>query len=650
MANPFGDTPIDQPASTLQVNPFGDTASVQPAQTQEPFTPNQPQTQPQVQQPQPQFQPQLSPRKLLVIEEIKKRGLGDRLLSILEPAASVASSVIAAPIAGIAGMATVPFAGVDAATDVINALTEGLTYKPMSEAGQEGLQSFGKALKPVTDTLEKAKTGLGDPVLDVTGSPTLATAAYMVPDTLLALLSLKGLQGVRSGTVLKDSAGRPTKVLKKAFNKLGIEYENLSKEAVDAIPAKVQPKLLGSSGVDPVIESSVIKQIESGARDNGLAKLMTEYTPSGAKLKADKVAEEAIKQGIRDGQVQAIKTMNPATKEKAINMLDIMKKTKANERSSLDVRPSDIVGSAIEDRLLFLRSEAGLAKDELDFIVKHNLEGVPVDTAPVLNTLKKTFTDLDLDFKRGDAGEILRNKSGQPTVEFTGSMISKDRSAQKAIRDLVELLGEGGAPDAARLHKLKRQIDVMVDYKKQSAMGLSGAGKKALKDVRVSLNDTLRTLDPEYARVNDTLHTAIGAMDSLDEAVGGIEIVGKGSGKAMGQKMRSLMSNNIGRVKLENALDQINEATKKLGGTTLTDVKDLAHFGNILDERFGTMAKTGFAGQVEQGAAQAAKTMTQSPSKTAVDMVGKVAKTGYEKFRGINDFNAFNSLETLLRR
>jgi len=342
--------------------------------------------------------------------------------------------------------------------------------------------------------------------------------------------------------------------------------------------------------------------------------------------------------------------MNPATKEKAVEMLDIMKKTKANERLSLDTRPSDITGAAIEDRLKFLRRETGLAKDELDYIVKHNLTGVPVDTTPVMTALKDAFDGLKLDFKRGDNGEILRNNSNVPQLEFNGSLISKDRSSQKAIRDMMDLLSDGGATDATRIHDLNRQIDMMVDYKKQSAMGLTDAGKKVLKKIRTSLNDTLRNLDPDYARVNDRMSTAIGAMDALDDALGSIGIVGKGSSQAMGQKMRSLMSNNIGRVKLETALDQINEATKKLGGTALTDVKDLAHFGNILDERFGTMAKTGFAGQIEQATNQAMKAAGQSASRTAVDLAGQAAKTGYEKFRGINDFNAFNSLESLLKR
>ena len=84
--------------------------------------------------------------------------------------------------------------------------------------------------------------------------------------------------------------------------------------------------------------------------------------------------------------------------------------------------------------------------------------------------------------------------------------------------------------------------------------------------------------------------------------------------------------------------------------TKFDDIKDLVHFGDILDSSFGTMAKTSFAGQTEQGMSQALKAASPSVSRTAVNLAGQAVKTGYQKFRGINDFNAFNSLESLLRR
>jgi len=183
----------------------------------------------------PATTPQLSPRKALLIEEAKKRGIGDRLLSIFEPAASVVSSAVATPIAGIAGLASAPFTGIDKASDLIKTITEGMTYKPDTKptlglikdvtsgkadsetgldllgnviSGPAGMEAVGRVLKPVADAYENFKTKRGDSTLEMTGSPALATAEFMAPDALLALLGLKGLQGVRPGTVLKDSAAQ----------------------------------------------------------------------------------------------------------------------------------------------------------------------------------------------------------------------------------------------------------------------------------------------------------------------------------------------------------------------------------------------------------------------------------------------------------
>ncbi|NTU49469.1 MAG: hypothetical protein HGA87_00990 [Desulfobulbaceae bacterium] len=657
MANPFGDTPVAK-------NPFGDTPTRIDLNAPQPkapatgmFTVGTFGTPPRATPPAPLPEPPPPPdfplppvegyaqptpkdvRKESLIEEAKKRpSLWKKIQYFVEPLASMATSAIATPVAGIAGIATLPF-GVQTSEDVIKSI-EGLAYKPSSEQGKEGMRDLGELLKPVGETYESVKTGIGDPILEKTGSPLLATTGYMAPDVLLSLLGLKGLKGVRSGTPLIDASGQPTITLKRALDRTGIVYENLAPEAKAAIPRVAEPTFLGGSGVAPSIEGAIVKQIQSGSRDGGLAKL----TLDNGKVVYDNIADEAIKQGFREGQVQAIKTMNPATKQSANEMLEIMKKTKANERLSLDIRPTDVVGSAVEQRLDFLRNAADIAADELDYVVKHNLRGVPVDPTGVLTKLKSSFDKLKLDFLRDDAGAIVRNKSGMPTIRFEESLISKDRSAQKVIRDLVDLMGEGGAPDAARLHDLKRQIDIMVDYKKNTSTGLSNAGKNVLKDVRKSLNETLRGLDPQYAKANDVLHTVLTAVEGLDDAIGTVSITGVGANKAVGQKLRGLMSNNQGRVALENALDQVNAATRNLGGQTMTDIKDLVQFADTLDSHFGTMAKTGFAGQVEQAIDSASK------STTVAGAAKEGAKYLYNKARGINDFNSFNALEKLLRR
>jgi hypothetical protein len=223
-------------------------------------------------------------------------------------------------------------------------------------------------------------------------------------------------------------------------------------------------------------------------------------------------------------------------------------------------------------------------------------------------------------------------------------MISKDKTSQRIIKDVIDLMSEGGTPDAIRMHKLKRQLDVMIDFRKKSVTGLTKAGKGVLKDLRASLNNAIRDVSPSYAKVNDDLHKSLTALDDFQGVAGSsIDIFGKGSSAAIGQDLRGLMSKRKSRVKLENAVDQINTTAADLGGNFKDNVKDLANFANALDDRFGDVAKTSIKGEFESalrgGAREAAKAK-----------VAQKGAEGLEKLKGINDLNAFKSMDDLLSR
>ena len=146
--------------------------------------------------------------------------------------------------------------------------------------------------------------------------------------------------------------------------------------------------------------------------------------------------------------------------------------------------------------------------------------------------------------------------------------------------------------------------------------------------------------------MNDILSKSLDSLGALDDAVGTIDIFGKGADKALGTRMRALLSNQQGRVKIQNALDSIDDTVSSLGGKFDDSVKDLALFSDVLDERFGAVAKTGFQGQIEQAVTQAAR---QGAGRTAFEAGVEVAGKGIEKMRGVNEFNAFEALNDLLK-
>ena len=111
--------------------------------------------------------------------------------SILEPAATIASGIVAEPVAGLAGIAALPL-GADKAATAVETVRDKLTFEPRSAEGKAGLDAVGSALAPIGEALEGVSRGAGDFVLDKTGSPLLAAAAHSAPTLALELLGLKG--------------------------------------------------------------------------------------------------------------------------------------------------------------------------------------------------------------------------------------------------------------------------------------------------------------------------------------------------------------------------------------------------------------------------------------------------------------------------
>lgn len=613
----------------------------------------------QSQQPQ---QPELTP-----MQQIFERGRG-----VIEPALTIGTAMTAEPIAGIAGLvqAANPLAAPGAGERAVASTREALTFQPRSKTGQEGLKILsdfidfettgfqenlgiltggvnilaGGDKESATDVKEFVEQhglggSLGELVFEATGSEGLATVAKTSPDIILSALGLSSLRSLKSGTRLLDTAGNPTKQLEHALSKKGLVFENLTPEARAAIPEFSDPKLLPSPKKDALnqAEESLKKQITAGGRDDGLAPFKVN---AKGEVIGDKIGAEAIRQGFKPGFVQAVKTANHATKQAMKAMLDMTKRVKGNARLALDFRPTDVVGDVMVKRLTFIRDKANNARENLNIIAQTELKGKPMNTSKVLNQFEKSLGDLDIHLKEG--------RGGVPVPEYKGSMISKDRTSQRVINDLIDLMAEGVKPDALRFHKLKRQLDTMIDFRKKSATGLTDAGRKVLIDIRKSLNESLRDVNQRYATVNDTMSQSLGAFEDFQKAVGpSIDIFGGRSNASIGQDLRSLMSNNKTRVRLTNAVNQLDDVAANLGGKFSEDVKDLSLFAINLENKFGAIAESGLKAEVGAAVESA---VSQGPTRAAANVAAGKLASGAEKLRGINDFNAFKSMEALLNR
>lgn len=562
--------------------------------------------------------------------------------SFIEPALTIGSGIVAEPAAGITGLVTslIPGTAEGSGAGVAEGVRQRLTYAPKTQAGTEGLESLAKFAEPVVSAFSDTEKYMGDFAYEMTGSPTIAAAGKSLPTALLEAIGLSSLKGVKGGTRLLDNQGNPTKALRSSLGKHGLIYENLKPQSKALIPAVAEPDAFRfGSEAQSKAKEVLIEQIKSGGRDDALAG----FKVSGNRLAADKVAQEAIRQGFEPGFVQAIKTASPETRNGMKRMLNIMRRIKGNSRYGMEARMTDITGDSFVKRLKFIRDKANQSRIELDRIARNQLNGAELNPQPIVDQLKTSLDDLDITLEYGS--------NGVPKPLFKESMISKDRTSQRVINDVIDLLAEGKPgqqPDALRFHKLKRQLDILIDFRKKSAGGLTDAGRNVLKDIRHALNESIREVNPNYARVNDVLSESLGAFDDMQKAVGSrIDMFSSSSNKSLGQDIRRIMSNNKTRVELEDAISRIDDVALNLGGKFDDDIKDLAMFARKLEDRFGSVAPTSFKGEIESGVKQA---FQQGAKATIVQKAAEKAGKATEGLRGINDFNAFEAMLELLTR
>ena len=574
---------------------------------------------------------QLEAARAEALQQRRRGALGG-----LDTLATIGSSIVAEPVAGLAGIlqGINPFAGEGAGSKAVGSTREALTFQPRTPEGKESLAGFGEALAPVAEGLASAEEGLGGATLELTGSPLLAAGAATIPTALLELLGGAGaLKAVaRPGTRLLKADGTPTPELELALDKQGLVFDNLSEQAKAVIPEVAGQRLTKGREVKGAAESALVEQIKAGATDDALAGLKVVNN----RVVPDDLGVEALRQGFDEGFVQSVKTAEPASKVAMKKMLDITRQRKKN--ANISARPTDIVGDSLMKRIEHIRGEANTASRELNRIAKEELSGVPVDSASVINKLDESLDKLDITLSR-DGGGL--------KPEFGGSLISKDRASQRAVRDAIDLLSEVTNPDALRLHKVKRQLDNIIDFNKKSAGGLSDAGRGVLKDVRASINEAVRNVSPEYARVNDILSKSIGALDDFKKVAGpSIDIFAEGGAKAVGQDLRGLLSNRKSRVRLENSVNKIDEVASELGGEFGDNIENLARFANSIEDRFGAAAQTSLKGEFESVLNRAGQ---QGLKASALQVGVEKAAKGAEKLRGINDFNAFKAMADILR-
>lgn len=109
----------------------------------------------------------------------------------VETLATIGSSIIAEPVAGIVGSVASILPGESGAgAEAVRKTKEALTFQPRTRGGQRGIKALAGAVEPLAKAVKAGEDFLGDTVLESTGSPALAAAAKTLPTAVMEALGV----------------------------------------------------------------------------------------------------------------------------------------------------------------------------------------------------------------------------------------------------------------------------------------------------------------------------------------------------------------------------------------------------------------------------------------------------------------------------
>jgi len=362
-------------------------------------------------------------------------------------------------------------------------------------------------------------------------------------------------------------------------------------------------------------------------------------TLKGGQIIKDKVANEAMRQGVPDIDVALIKSSSKTDVSKMAKMLEIKKKGLTNKRFSATSRASDVVGDTFLGQAKFIQAKNEAVGKKLG-LVAQKLAGKKVDTTSAIEGFVESLQGHGVSF----------GKKG--TIVFKDSIFKHNKETQKAIRDVwVDAVKVLKSKDAFQVHQLKSLIDEIVDYGKK-VKGLSGKAQYSIKGFRKNIDDILDTNFKTYNKVNTEFAETIRVMNKIGEISGKrFRLNQEFADAKLGTLMRSIFSNNQRRTQILPLLDEMQLTARKFGMKIDDDIINQASFVDTIEKLFGTDAPTSFTGGIERGvkAAQEAGQIAGTLQKQGpVPAAFRAAGIGIQKIRGINKESQMKALETLL--
>ena len=462
---------------------------------------------------------------------------GSAFGDFLRTVGSVGSSVVAEPLAGLGGLATLAITGGDSAkaAEVVESAREALTYTPETAGSQAAMQAIGETLAPIAEGLETVSSASGDTIYEWTGSPALAAAAYSLPTAALELAGIKGIRGVKQ---LKDADLRKGQRI-----------------------ALLDPELKYSESV------AEVKLNKKG------------------QLVEDKVGKKLVAEGVSPKDVAIITNSSPTTKFRMQSMVKTFEEGKGNDILAMSNRTTAEIGESVTRRLQVLQGKRKDLGSRLDSIVKGDLGKTPVNVSNSIASLNKILKD------EGVLPRIRRGELSLPDGWYKGTSFDTKVMApvRKTIEDaykLFDIKTTLGKTDLASAHKLKKNLDEFINVAKLQEAGAAPNVMRSITDMRRAINDELSRVN-SYGAVNKELSEVISVMDPFSKHLKPGEKWSDAKVSAVtGEAMKNLSADSAAAVELVSNLSSLDKVLKARGVPILDDPRALIQFRQTLLDNF----------------------------------------------------------------
>lgn len=521
----------------------------------------------------------------------------------MEFGATIASGVIAEPVAGLAGIvqALNPAAPPGAGAQAVQAVRDAMTYQPHTEAGRQFQQVMAPALKPAGDAItaiNNAAGGVGymmaGPVGGAIGEA-VPTAAMQIPGVLA------GLSAAARSAQSADMAA----VAQAAKN-------TIEGVAPGSTAADIRAALLtGQPNVNTIgykLAQPELTALTANAR---------------AGIAAEPLGRTALKAGVDRETLAIIDRADPLTRQKMGQMVRITHGRLVNP--AMRDRAGQIAGQSINARLKVLEAANKIAGHMVSQEAK-KLTGT-VSMPPVVGKYLQKLDSLGVTV-------------GEDGLNFAGSALEMSPSSQSALQDVYSMLTRGENVPAITAHHMKKAVTKKAQFG-ASIEGVDAETANIIKSVRADLNQAIGQGRPAYANANKHYADTVDALNGIARYFGeDIDFADPAAARHSGVISRRIMSNAVSGQVIDKSLENITDMARRyLNG----DVKDFptkalrfesgvspaaisddiflqSRFAAQLEKRFGAQSPTSIQGvgnAVAERAADMALTGGISPSKVA---------------------------------